>query len=160
MVTTSNRFGNHLLTVEYPDDWHFSERPVPNLAVPREMFAIANYPVPEPPKDSDVPRPLVADLSDDAIVLWSYFQTPGDPSPLEDDRIPNYPPYRPPLQFREAEVRAPTDAREWDPGKFTWSRVGFALGEIQVTLWTWVGTSASAKSIETLDGIISSVRVE
>lgn len=147
------------LSVGRPESWSFVRRAVPRPVVPRELFAVSNGEVPVQDPASDTPRPMVGRLARDSVLVWCYYQAPDEPKPETRDRIPNYPEFRAPLRYDEAEVRRGEDAREWDPDVFTWSRVGFALEGMQVTVWISAGADASSASVDSLRAVISSIVV-
>lgn len=154
--TRANSFG---VAVQYPDDWHFSETPVPKLVVPRQLFAISNRPIQLTPKTTSQPRPMIRPLDPRAIFLWAYYQAPGDPGPDYADEIPDYSNFSYPLRYREAEVFSSDNAREWDAANFSWRRVGYDIAGTKLTVWVWEGTQASSMDVATISDIISAVRI-
>ena len=159
MKTFETSTKSFAVAVDYPVDWHFAEKPVPKLVVPRQLFAISNRPIQLTPKTTSQPRPMIRPLDPRAIFLWAYYQAPGDPGPEYEDKIPDYSNFSYPLRYREAEVFSSYNAREWDAAKFSWRRVGYDASGTMLTVWVWEGTQASPMDVATTGTIISTVRV-
>jgi hypothetical protein len=126
MANLKVRFRDYYVVGSYPDDWHLSRRAVPNLVVPREIFALSNQPIRPTPVNSSQPRPVISSLDSGSIFIWCYYQAEGDPG--DRDPIPGYQPPSYPLSYHRSEVMAASDAREWDSSKFLWRRLGFDQG--------------------------------
>jgi hypothetical protein len=142
---------------EVPDDWFFTERAVPNLVVPRELFLAATSILPRTPGDTSQPRPLVQALTRADVVVWCYVQRPDDPDRRDPAQVPDYGANVPPLRYSATEVFPSTDAREWDPSSFLWRRTGFKLDESTVTVWIWEGTGASDRAIREAVSLVGSI---
>lgn len=145
------------LRARYPDSWYFSEKPVPALSIPRQLFGLSTRPISLVPEDSAQPRPMVSDLGADAMFVWCYCQSPLDPDPSDPDVVPDYSRFSFPLQYRESEVFPSYDAREWRSADFLWRRVGFTVGGWTVTVWIWEGTRATEQDVADAETIVASV---
>lgn len=145
--------------VDRPHDWYFRRAAVPNLDIPRELFALSNRPIRPSPQRNDQPRPAVADLDAGAIFIWAYSQTIGDPQAGDLDPLPDYSRFSLPLQYAHSDVFSSSNAREWDPAKFLWRRIGFQFDQTTVvTVWIWEGTSASHEDITAAAAALASIR--
>lgn len=155
----SASLGALTITASRPDRWHFDDRPVPNLGIPRQLFAVSNRPIRKTPRKSAQPRPMIHGLDPSALFVWCYAQAPGDPDPANPDAVPDYSGARFPLRYRDSEVFPSYDAREWDPTQFLWRRIGFEEGGYAVTIWIWEGTRADAGDIDSVDELLASLEV-
>jgi hypothetical protein len=159
MPTMTARTPQVRVHVDHPRGWYFRRTAVPNLFVPRELFAVSNRPIRSSPSRKDQPRPAVADLDAGAIFIWAYSQTTDDPEQGNVDPLPDYSRFELPLQYAQSDVFPSTDAREWDPSKFLWRRIGFQFDETTVvTVWVWEGTSATHEDIAAASAILASIR--
>lgn len=155
-TTNTNTFQ---VSIDYPSEWHFAERPVARLVVPRQLFAVSNRPIIPTPRDSSQPRPMIQLLDPGAMFIWSYYQAPHDPSPKFSDNLPNYKRYNYPLQYRESEVFTAANAREWDGASFLWRRVGYDAPQTKLTVWIWEGTRAHPSDLAVAEQILKSVTI-
>jgi hypothetical protein len=147
------------VVVVYPDTWSFAEKYVSELVVPRELFGVSTSPLSMTPRGSEQPRPMIQDIDPSEVVIWSYYQAPGDPDPEHPDSVPDYSHWRPPLRYADSDVLEPTAAREWSSTDFSWRRLGFEVDETRITIWIWEGTSASSQALDEAAAIVRSVRV-
>lgn len=157
MAKLEVRFRDYYVVGSYPDNWYLSRRAVPNLVVPREIFALSNRPIRPTPVASSQPRPMISSLDSASIFVWCYYQAEGDPGdhdPIPDYRSPSYP-----LSYHRSEVMAASDAREWDSSKFLWRRLGFNQDGIKVTIWIWQGTTVSSTDLRLAERAVESFRI-
>lgn len=147
------------VVVTYPETWTLREKYVADLVIPRELFGISTSLLRMTPTGSEQPRPLIQTLTASDIVIWAYYQLPGDPDPDHPDSLPNYSRWRPPLRYSDSEVFDSTAGREWLPSDFLWRRLGFRVGETRLTVWIWEGTSARSTALDEASAIVHSVNV-
>lgn len=147
------------VVVVYPDTWVLSEKYVSELVVPRELFGVSTSNVPITPRGSEQPRPMIESLNSSDVVIWSYYQVPGDPDPEHPDSVPDYSHWRLPLKYADSDLLESTAAREWNPTDFLWKRLGFEVDETRITIWVWEGTHASSRSLDETAAIVRSVGV-
>jgi hypothetical protein len=152
-------FAGRSIQGSYPDDWHLIPKAVPKLVVPRELFAVSNRPMQPVPTDSSQPRPMIASLDDGALVIWCYYQVPGDPDAGRPDPTPDYKGPSYPLAFGRSEIMDPSDAREWESSRFLWRRLGVAHNGAKITLWIWQGTNCSSSVLAQAEQVLRSIRI-
>ena len=157
MANLKVRFQDYHVVGSYPDNWHLSRKAVPNLVVPREIFALSNRPIQPTPVSSSQPRPMISSLDSGSIFVWCYYQAEGDPG--DPDPIPAYRRSFYPLSYNHSEVMAAFDAREWDSSKFLWRRLGFDQDGLQISIWIWQGTTASSSDLRLAEDAVGSFRI-
>jgi len=145
------------VAVKYPDTWYFSERPVPGLVSPRQLFAVSNRSIQPTPYGSPQPRPMIANLDAAAMFVWTYYQTPNDPGPQDPGPLPDYSRFRLPLRYLDSQVMGAYDAREWDAARFLWRRLGFQSALTTVTVWIWEGMRAAAADVSAAEEVVDSI---
>src|SRR4029450_3695597 len=112
------RFQDYHVVGSYPDNWHLSRKAVPNLVVPREIFALSNRPIQPTPVSSSQPPPMISSLDSGSIFIWCYYQAEGDPG--DPDPIPAYRRSFYPLSYNHSEVMAGFGGREGGSSRVLW----------------------------------------
>jgi hypothetical protein len=158
MKAISKSTNGPTLTVAIPDDWYFVDRPVPNLKIPHELFAVANRPL-SLQRDPERSRPDLTGLGSDAIVLWAYYQAPNDPNWHPVDTLPDYSRYRMPFRYRDTEAVPSSQVREWTSDEFVWRRIGITHGNTWLTVWIWEGIHSGPDTTDRADAILQSMQL-
>src|SRR4051794_31126148 len=122
MRTVSRATNDVDVTVECPEDWYVTERCVPALAIPHELWGISNRSLISQ-SDPERAQPMVRNLPADLVLLWAYYQAPGDPVWARDD-LPDYRRWQLPFEYAATEAYPAGAVRDWDVGKFVWRRIG------------------------------------
>jgi hypothetical protein len=93
------------------------------------------------------------------MLIWAYYQAPGDPAPEYQDPLPNYANFAYPFRYDQAQVMSSYNAREWSASDFSWRRVGYESPLSKLTVWVWEGTAATPMDVEASARIVASVEI-
>ena len=155
-------FANNGLTasVSVPAGWDCTQTAVPNLVVPRQLFTLSNRSVETVPEGSLWPRPMIDDLDSAAILIWCYYQRPGDPQSDDIDAVPDYPEAAA-IRWADTQPFGEGAQYTWDPTMFDWRRVGTTLSDgTAVSVWIWAGADATPSDVQAMEGAVDGITVE
>lgn len=146
------------VAMQVPDGWYFRDACVPKLRIPHELFAISNRDIPIQ-TELDRSQPPVAQLPDDAVLVWAYCQTRNDPDSVTPlDTLPDYPTDAMPFDYDRMSTFSAASARAWDPARFAWRRIGVRFGDTWITVMLFEGFNVADHDLDLTRKLIASVR--
>jgi hypothetical protein len=156
MQTIARRASGVEVRVEIPNDWHVRDKPVPKLAVPQQLFAVANNGIPEV-KSAERHFPDVGKMPQGSLLVWVCLQVPGYPTPNNTVKV-EFDGNSAPLDYKGGTCFAPYQREGWTTRDYIWRRTGLRVGNKSVLVWIWESLRASGTESLALGKVVASIR--